>query len=147
MERGKLLKRGVAIGLARLLLAGTLTTAGVVYSSADNAAEGGSAANSVKLPAEYFKGDLNGDDQVDITDVMAACRVLARQHTNAEEDPGIVWACDVTGDNANNIQDVMQMCRMLASGQGPIRVLRPSDPLEAGKPVSYTHLDVYKRQL
>ena len=135
MERNKLLQRGVAIGLAFLLLAGTLTTAGVLYSSADGASEGGSTANSVKLPAEYFKGDLNGDNRVDITDVMNACRLLARQNTGTEEDPGLSWACDVTGDGENNIQDIMQMCRMMASGQGRLRFCAPPT---SRKPVSST---------
>src|SRR5699024_4734324 len=47
--------------------------------------EGASAQVTVSLtiPAlsEIIKGDMNGDQKVDITDVMAACRVLARKNT------------------------------------------------------------------
>ncbi|HIZ83277.1 MAG TPA: DUF4886 domain-containing protein [Firmicutes bacterium] len=68
-----------------------------------------------RLPdSEVTKGDFDGNGKVDITDIMSACRVLARQNTGSEPSPEELAVGDLTGDNKMGIEDVMAMCRILA---------------------------------
>lgn len=64
--------------------------------------------------ASFEKGDLNKDNAVDITDVMALCRVLARQASGGQPSDEERELGDINGDEAIDIQDVMGLCRILA---------------------------------
>ena len=66
-------------------------------------------------PAEVTKGDLDGNGVVDITDVMAVCRILARQNAGSDPSAEELAAGDLTGDGEITIEDVMTICRILAS--------------------------------
>lgn len=66
-------------------------------------------------PAEVTKGDLDGNGVVDITDVMAVCRILARQNAGSDPSTEELAAGDLTGDGEITIEDVMAVCRILAS--------------------------------
>ena len=60
-------------------------------------------------------GDLTGDGRVDISDVMAACRVLARISMNQQPTVDEVARGDLNGDHLITITDVMNICKILAS--------------------------------
>lgn len=64
----------------------------------------------VRLP-----GDMNEDDIVDITDVMAACRALARQNTGETATDNELLLGDLDGDSKLSIADIMRICRILAA--------------------------------
>ena len=129
MSRNKLVQRGVAIVLALLLLVGTLTTAGVLYSKAEPAPAG----EYLSTPTvEYAKGDLNGDGRITVSDVMEGCRILSRKLSGAEEDPRVLWAFDITGEGETTILDVMEICRAIVRGGRPEGPLWPSDELVSG---------------
>ena len=116
MSKNKMLQRGLAILLAVLLLAGTLTTAGLIYSNA----------------LEYAKGDLDGDGIISISDVMEACKIIARASAGQQEDERLAWAADMDEDQEVNISDVMELCKAIARGDAP-GAFWPSDELVSGE--------------
>ena len=59
-------------------------------------------------------GDLNKDGSVNISDVMEACKVLARKSSHIEPTPEEVQLGDLTGDGKVSITDVMAICKVLA---------------------------------
>ena len=65
-----------------------------------------------EIPTE--KGDVNGDGTVDIQDVMAACKILARANAGALPTDEEIARADVAEDGLIDIQDVMGICRILA---------------------------------
>lgn len=65
-------------------------------------------------------GDLNESDTVDIQDVMAACKVLARKTIGTDPSDFESVAADVTGDGSVDIADIMGICRMIASSSEPV---------------------------
>ena len=69
---------------------------------------------SLTLPVSPL-GDLNRDDVVDIQDVMAACKVLARQTAGTEPTAAEILSGDTTGEGNMAIDDVMGICRILAN--------------------------------
>lgn len=60
-------------------------------------------------------GDLDGSGAADIQDVMAACKILARQNTGALPDADALARGDMNGDGAVSIEDVMAICKLLAA--------------------------------
>lgn len=68
-------------------------------------------------PCEVMPGDLTDDQRVNIEDVMAACRILARQNIGSEPTEGEILRGDLTGDGKILIDDIMAICRLLASAQ------------------------------
>lgn len=65
--------------------------------------------------ASFAKGDLNKDNAINIQDVMALCRVLARQ-TAGDQPSAEEWELgDINSDETIDIQDVMGLCRILAT--------------------------------
>ena len=61
-----------------------------------------------------MKGDLTGDGKVAIEDVMAACRILARNNTGTQPSGDEIARGDLTGDKKITIEDIMAICRILA---------------------------------
>ncbi len=61
------------------------------------------------------KGDLDGNGEVDILDVMAACRILARKNAGSMPNNVEIQRGDMTGDGQVTIEDIMAICRILAS--------------------------------
>ncbi|MCI8360800.1 MAG: hypothetical protein HFE86_05615 [Clostridiales bacterium] len=59
-------------------------------------------------------GDLNGDGDVTIQDVMEACKVLARQSVGKAPTAGEMQRGDLDGDGRFTITDVMEICKLLA---------------------------------
>lgn len=59
-------------------------------------------------------GDLNGDGQVNITDVMETCKILARKAANKQPTPVELLAADLTKSDGVTISDVMEICKILA---------------------------------
>ena len=64
-----------------------------------------------------IKGDCDGDGDVDIQDVMSACRVLARANTGVDPKPEEMAAVDMNGDETIDIQDIMLICRVIAASR------------------------------
>lgn len=62
------------------------------------------------------RGDVDGNGRVDIQDVMATCKILAR--SNAGETPTAteLQRGDMNGNGAIAIDDVMAICKLLAQG-------------------------------
>ena len=60
-------------------------------------------------------GDLTGDGKVNITDVMAVCKVLARKSTDIAPTALEKAAGDLTGEGDVTVTDVMALCKILAS--------------------------------
>ena len=67
----------------------------------------------VKQPV--IKGDLTGDSNVNVTDVMEACRVLARKSNDQAPTPEEMERGDVDQDGYFTITDVMQICKIISS--------------------------------
>lgn len=67
-----------------------------------------------RLSPTVVKGDMNGNGEVTIEDVMAACRVLARQTAGDEPTPDELLRGDMNEDGNFLIDDIMGICRVLA---------------------------------
>ena len=67
------------------------------------------------LEVAFVKGDLTGDGAVDIQDVMAACRVLARNNTGSVPSDDEMARGDMNEDGDFLIDDIMLICRVLAT--------------------------------
>ena len=61
-------------------------------------------------------GDMDGNGRVDIADVMAACKVLARQTAGTPPTPQEIERGDLTGEGRVAIDDVMAICKIIAAG-------------------------------
>ena len=61
-----------------------------------------------------LKGDLNGDGSINVTDVMAACRVLARKSLDQMPTDDEMARGDVNEDGFFTITDVMAICKIIA---------------------------------
>lgn len=74
---------------------------------------------------DYFPGDLNGDQEVNITDVILSRRHIAGGYEQTIREA----AADVNADGEINITDVILMRRFIAGGYDV--VLKPSGPQHA----------------
>ena len=100
---------------------------GLLYVAADETAEtltvtaaaaaDESVTDSLTLPVRPL-GDLTGDGKVDITDVMSACKVVARKAIQIQPSPEEILAGDLTEDKKMDITDIMSICRILARNAG-----------------------------
>lgn len=63
---------------------------------------------------DVLKGDVDGNGTVNIQDVMAACKILARQTAGTPPMSEELSRGDMNGDGNINIQDVMAICKLLA---------------------------------
>lgn len=61
------------------------------------------------------KGDLTGDGAVNVSDVMAACKIIARQAAGSPPTEEEKAGGDLNGDGNITITDVMLLCKILAS--------------------------------
>ena len=61
------------------------------------------------------KGDFTGEGELTITDVMEACRVLARKSAGIDPTPEEIKLGDLNGDTYFTITDIMMLCKILAS--------------------------------
>ena len=69
-----------------------------------------------EIPAmAILLGDVDGNGAVDITDVMATCKILARAAGGTPPTPAEVQAGDLDGSGAVDILDVMAICKILAN--------------------------------
>ena len=66
-------------------------------------------------PDPIVLGDLTKDNKVNVSDVMEACRVLARKSLNQAPTEDEMKRGDVNGDGYFTITDVMQICKMIAA--------------------------------
>ncbi|MCI8360709.1 MAG: hypothetical protein HFE86_05150, partial [Clostridiales bacterium] len=62
----------------------------------------------------FAPGDLDGDGEVTIQDVMEACKALARQSAGKAPTEEELLRGDLDGDKAFTISDVMEICKILA---------------------------------
>ena len=86
----------------------TLTAGGVTYTlTVTRSAEG----------PDIIPGDMDDNGKVDIVDVMAACRVLARKNAGTPASPDEILRGDLSGNGDLNIEDIMLICRVIAAGQ------------------------------
>ena len=60
-------------------------------------------------------GDLNRDGRVNVSDVMAACKILARKSGGILPSDSEIRLGDLTGDKDVDISDVMRICKILAN--------------------------------
>ena len=123
-------KRIVSVLICGALAAGGLLTAKGQETPAPVPARGevqgavhGAVRGEVRGAAE---GDVNGDGTVNISDVMACCKLLADK--SAEITPEQMARADVNGDGALTITDVMWICKILAQkGTAPrISIAEPN---------------------
>lgn len=63
---------------------------------------------------DYILGDMNADEKVDISDVMEACKVLARKAANTNPTAEELKRGDMDEDGDIDITDVMEICKILA---------------------------------
>ena len=63
---------------------------------------------------EFLRGDLDGDRQVTIMDVMEACKILARKSAGTDPAADEVAIGDLDGDSKITIADVMEICKIIA---------------------------------
>ncbi|MCI8359849.1 MAG: hypothetical protein HFE86_00750 [Clostridiales bacterium] len=63
---------------------------------------------------DIIPGDLDGDGQVTIQDVMEACKVLARQSAGTPPTADELAGGDLNGDQKITISDIMEICKILA---------------------------------
>ena len=61
-------------------------------------------------------GDLDGDVEVTIADVMEACKVMARESAGTDPTDDEIARGDLDGDGEITIADVMEICKILARG-------------------------------
>lgn len=98
-----------------------LTAAGALPETAGQA-EVDAAAAAIReavdalQPAEapVLKGDMDKNGRVDIQDVMAACKVVARNNAGAEPTGEEILYGDLTGDGRVAIDDIMAICKTIA---------------------------------
>ncbi len=64
--------------------------------------------------SDIVPGDLDGNGEVTIQDVMEACKVLARQSAGKAPTAEEMLRGDLDGDNKISITDVMEICKILA---------------------------------
>lgn len=76
--------------------------------------DGYAAAIEAALDALVLRGDMDRGGTVDIQDVMAACRVLARSNAGDAATDDELLTGDLDGNGAIDIQDIMEICRILA---------------------------------
>ncbi|HIZ83134.1 MAG TPA: hypothetical protein H9668_01755 [Firmicutes bacterium] len=62
-----------------------------------------------------LKGDLDGDGEVSIIDVMQACKILARKNMGDKPGADEIARGDLNGDRDVSIEDIMAICKILAS--------------------------------
>ena len=67
--------------------------------------------------SDIIPGDMDDSGAVDIVDVMAACRVLARKNTGMPASPDEILRGDLSGDDTITIEDIMLICRVIAAGR------------------------------
>lgn len=73
-------------------------------------------AETATTPGDsVLAGDVDTDGQITINDVMAACRILARQSGREELTADEIVRVDLNGDERIDILDIMCICRILAS--------------------------------
>ena len=65
------------------------------------------------VKTEIVPGDLNKDGKVTVTDVMEACRVLARKSAGQKPTDDEIARGDLNGNHDVDITDVMEICRKL----------------------------------
>ena len=94
--------------------AGTLTVRAALIGNPEVSA----AATVTVTPASQpvIPGDMDGNGRVDIADVMAACKVLARQTAGTPPTPQEIERGDLTGEGRVAIDDVMAICKIIAAG-------------------------------
>ena len=73
------------------------------------------AIDALKPSKVIVKGDLTGDGKIDVSDVMAACRVLARKSLQENPTDDEMARGDVNEDGFFTITDVMAICKILAA--------------------------------
>ena len=59
-------------------------------------------------------GDLDGDGEVTIGDVMEACKVMARESAGTDPSDAEMESGDLDGDGVITIADIMEICKVLA---------------------------------
>lgn len=95
--------------------AGSITGQITLTAGADTAVVSVNLAIPPLEPAgEIVEGDANDDGLVDIQDVMAACRILARKNTGSQPTEEEKERCDLDGNDDVDINDIMLICRILA---------------------------------
>ena len=90
-----------------------LTIKGVQNSEADR------FAKEYDIPIQYLTddlGDLDGDGEATIADVMEACKVMARESAGTDPTDEEIARGDLDGDGEITIADVMEICKILARG-------------------------------
>ena len=94
----------------------TFAEAGSLTGSLELSLDGQSLELTVDrvIPAIIIKGDLTKDGKVNVSDVMAACKVLARKSAGQNPTADELARGDMNGDTKLTITDVMGICKILA---------------------------------
>ncbi|MCI8361463.1 MAG: hypothetical protein HFE86_09035 [Clostridiales bacterium] len=71
-------------------------------------------AAEMQLPGRIVPGDMDGNGNVTIQDVMEACKVLARQSAGKAPTKEEMLRGNLDGDDTFTISDVMEICKILA---------------------------------
>ncbi len=67
-----------------------------------------------QLTTEIIRGDVTRDGKIDIQDVMAACKIVARNNAGQEPTENEKLRADMNEDGRVRIEDIMAICRKLA---------------------------------
>ncbi len=98
----------------------TADTAGSITGILEFSFEGRSLVLQLEFSIEplggtgILAGDMDEDGEVTITDIMEACRVLARKAADIVPTPDEIAIGDLNTDGDMTIIDVMMICRILA---------------------------------
>lgn len=75
---------------------------------------GAFAIPAVGTAGNLIWGDMNKDGIVDITDVMEACKIIARKSMGTKPTEDEIASGDLDGDKDISIVDVMEICKIIA---------------------------------
>ncbi len=89
-------------------------TAVITAKSASGAQAVCTVTVTAKQEPEVIPGDMDANGNVDIADVMEACKVLARQAVGTRPTDEEMARGNLNGDQDFTIADIMEICRILA---------------------------------
>ena len=104
----------VTVDQSGMVMAVKAGTAVITVKSASGAQATCIVTVTAKQKPEIIPGDMNASGEVDIADVMEACKVLARKGAGTPPTADEMDRGNLDGDKEFTIADVMEICKILA---------------------------------